>query len=85
MSVMSILNQLLSLYGQPTPAALEGNNICFRSPYSAADPPEILFHQIEECAEIALFGRNPYTNCQLIITMIRLLLTTSLYLWPFEE
>jgi hypothetical protein len=80
MSVMSILDQLSSLYGQPTPTALEGKDTRFCSPYSSANPPEILFHQIEECAEIALLGHDPYTNWQLINNVIRLLLTTGLYL-----
>jgi hypothetical protein len=85
MRVMSILYQLTSLYGQPTPATLEGRDTHFCSPYSAADPPEILFCRIEECDEIALLGRDPYTDRQLINDAIRLLLTTGLYLWPFEE
>jgi hypothetical protein len=85
MMVMSILDQLLDLYGKPTPAALEGNDTRFRSPYLVADPPKLIFHWIEECAKISLLGRNPYTNRQLINNAIRLLLTTGLYLWPFEE
>jgi hypothetical protein len=62
MTAMSILDQLSDLYGKPTPAALEGNNTRFRSPYLAADPPKLLFHRIEECAKIALLGHNTYTN-----------------------
>jgi hypothetical protein len=85
MSVMSILGQLSSLYVQPTPAVLDGNDTRFCSPYSVADLPEILFRRIEECTEIALLGLNPYTNRQLMNNAIRLLLTTGLYLRPFEE
>ncbi len=75
----------MSNYGKPTPAALEGNDKTLRHPYSAADPPEFLFRLIKECAEIALFGRDPYTDCQLINNAICLLLTTGLYLRPFKE
>ncbi len=82
---MSILNQLSDLYGKPTPAALEGKDAAFHHPYLAANPPKLLFHQIKECAKIALLGRDPYTNQQLINNAIRLLLTTGLHLWPFEE
>jgi hypothetical protein len=85
MSVMSIFDQLLNNYGKATPAVLDGNDTRFRSPCLAADPPKLLFCWIEECAEIALLGHNPYTNRQLINNAIRLLLTTGLYLWPFEE
>jgi hypothetical protein len=85
MLVMSILDQLSSNHGKPTPATLEGNDNTFRRPYSTADPPELLFHRIEECAEIALLRRNPYTDCQLINKMICLLLTTGLYLRPLKN
>jgi hypothetical protein len=85
MSVMSILDQLSNNYGNPIPAALDGSNTRFRSPYLVADPPERLFRQIEECAKIALLGHNPYTDRQLINNAIRLLLTMGLYLCPFEQ
>jgi len=78
MRVIDILDQLSLIYGQPTAAALEANDHIFRSPTSAADAPEVLFRRIEECAEKALLGQNPYTDKQLITNMIRLLLTTGL-------
>jgi hypothetical protein len=72
MLVMSILDQLSSNFSKPTPAALEGNDNMFHRPYSATDPPELLFGWIEECAEIPLLGRDPYTDRQLINNAIRL-------------
>jgi hypothetical protein len=45
----------------------------------------VLFHRIQDCTEIALLSRNPYTDRQLINNTIRLLLTTGLYLRPFED
>jgi hypothetical protein len=74
---MSILDQLLDLYGKPTPSTLEGNDTAFRHFYSVADAPKLLFLQIEECAKIAPLGCNPYTDWQLINNAIRLLLTTG--------
>ncbi len=62
-----------------------GNDAAFHRPYSAANPPKLLFRQIKECAKIALLGRDPYTDGQLINNAIRLLLTTGLYLRPFKE
>ncbi len=50
-----------------------------------ADAPEVLFRRIEDCAEIAILGRNPYTDRQLLQNLIRLLLTTGLYVRAFEE
>jgi len=67
---VTILDQLSSVYGKPTSAALEANNTLFRSPYSAADAPEVLFRRIEDCAEIATLGDNPYTDKQLILMAV---------------
>jgi hypothetical protein len=85
MSTLVILDQLSELYGHPTPAVLKQNDKIFRSPYSAANPLEVLFRQIQDCTKIALLGRNPYTDRQLINNTIRLLLTMGLYLRPFED
>ncbi len=85
MRVIDILDQLSATYGHPTSAILAMNDAAFHSPYLAADAPEVLFHWIEECSEIAFLGPNCYTDCKLIKNAIRLLLTTGLYLQPFEE
>jgi hypothetical protein len=58
-----ILDQLSSIYGQPTPAALELNDITFCGPYSAANALKVLFRRIKDCAKIAILGQNPYTGC----------------------
>ena len=50
-----------------------------------ADAPEVLFRRIEECAEKALLGHNPYTDKQLITNTICLLLTTGLFIRAFED
>jgi hypothetical protein len=85
MRVIDILDQLSTTYGQPTPLALEANDHIFQSPMSAADPPQVLFRRIKECAKTALLGENPYTDKQLIMNMIRLLLTKGLYIRAFED
>jgi hypothetical protein len=85
MSVRDILDQLSSIYGQPTLAAMEINDTAFCGVYSAADAPKVLFRRIEDCAEIAILGRNPCTNRQLLQNAIHLLLTTGLYVRAFEE
>jgi hypothetical protein len=85
MAVQDILNQLSSIYGLPTLAAMDLNEITFRSLYLAADAPELLFCWIKDCANIAILGRNLYTDCQLINNAIRFLLTTSIYVQMFEE
>ena len=85
MTTVNILDQLSSVYGKPTAAALDANDTIFRSPYSADDAPEVLFRRIEECAEIAMLGDNPYTDRQLVVTAVHLLLTTGLYIRAFED
>jgi hypothetical protein len=85
MRVINILDQLSTIYGQPTPKVLETSNTVFHSPYSAANAPEVLFCRIEECAKMALLSRNPYTDCQLVMNTIRLLLMIRQYTWPFED
>ena len=85
MTTVTILDQLSSVYGKPTSAALDTNDTIFCSPYSAADAPEVLFRRIEDCAEIATLGDNPYTDKQLILTAVRHLLTTGLYIRAFED
>jgi hypothetical protein len=85
MRVIDILDHLSLIYGQPTPTALEANDHIFRSPTSAADAPKVLFRRIEECAETALLGQNPYTVKQVITNTIHLLLTTGLYIRAFED
>jgi hypothetical protein len=85
MRVIDILDQLSTIYGQPTTAVLEANNTVFRSPYPDADVHEVLFRCIKECAKTALLGCNPYTDWQLVMNAIHLLLRTRLYTRPFED
>jgi hypothetical protein len=85
MSVQENLDQLSNIYGQLTLAAMELNDLAFRSQYSAADAPEVLFRRIKNCAKIAILGQNPYTDRQLINNVTRLLLTAGLYQRPFKE
>jgi hypothetical protein len=85
MSVQEILDQLYNIYSQPTLAAMELNNVAFRSQYYAANAPKVFFRHNKNCAKIAMLGQNPYTDCQLINNAIRLLLTTGLYQRSFEE
>jgi hypothetical protein len=85
MRVQDILDQLSNIQGQPTPTVLEINAATFRGQYSAADAPEVPFWRIKDCAKVALLGRNPYMDGQLINNMIRLLLTNGLNDRPFKE
>ncbi len=77
--MINILYQHNNIYGKPNSAALKLNDKFFRSPFLVADAPKVLFHQIEDCAEVALLGKNPYTDKQLVQRAICLKLGTGLY------
>jgi hypothetical protein len=59
MKVIDILDQLNNIYGKPTSTALEANDNIFHSPYLVADAPKVLTRQMEDCAKVALLGKNP--------------------------
>jgi hypothetical protein len=48
MTVQDILEQLSLIYGQPTLAAMELNDVMLRSNYSAANAPEVLFQELRQ-------------------------------------
>ncbi len=85
MQVINILDQLNTIYGQPTPAVLKTNNTVFCSPYLTANAPEVHFRRIKECAKMALLSRNLYTDCQPVTNAIHLLLMTGLYNQPSKD
>ncbi len=74
MSIQEILTQLETAYGKPTPMALHNNDFLFRSPMATNDAPELLFYRIEQCKEIATLAGDPYTQMQIINTVVRILM-----------
>jgi hypothetical protein len=74
MSIQEILTQLETAYGKPTPMALHNNDLLFRSPMATNDAPEMLFYRIEQCQENATLAGDPYTQMQIINTVVRILM-----------
>jgi hypothetical protein len=74
MSIQEILTQLETAYGKPTPMALHNSDLLFRSPMATNDAPELLFYRIEQCQEIATLAGDPYTQMQIINTVVRILM-----------
>ena len=72
MSIMNVLDQLEMTYGKLEAMTLSANNTLFRSTFNPNDALESLFHQIEQCQEIAVIARNPYSNVQVINNAVRL-------------
>ncbi len=83
MSIQEILTQLEMAYGKPTPMALHNNDLLFRSPMATNDVPELLFYRIEQCQEIATLAGDPYTQMQIINTVVRLLMQAQVL--PLKE
>ncbi len=67
MEIRTMLDQLSSTYGLPTPTAFEMNDNEFCRAYSLAHAPEVLIRCIENCAEVAIIGGNPYTDRQIVM------------------
>ena len=79
MSIMDMLDQLETMYNKPNAMTLFANNTLFRSTFSPNDAPKALFHCIEQCQEIAVLARDPYSGVQLINNAIRLLMQASIF------
>jgi hypothetical protein len=80
MSIQETLTQLETAYGKPTPMALHNINLLFRSPMATNDAPELLFYRIEQCQEIATLAGDPYTQMQIINTVVRILMQAQVLL-----
>ena len=83
MSVLDILNQLQETYGKPSMMTLFTNETLYRSPMVPTDLPKMLFYRIEQCQEIQIIGKVPFTTEQVIANAIRLLIGSSLL--PHKE
>jgi hypothetical protein len=83
MSIRETLNQLKSTYGKLDTMMLLANNTLFCSPFNPIDAPEALFYRIEECQEIQVLARDPYSDMQVINNAVRLLMQVSIF--PLNE
>jgi hypothetical protein len=54
-----IFEQLMTMYGKPTPDAMRQNNLTFLSPYNPKDLPELLSKHCADCQEIAVIAKVP--------------------------
>jgi hypothetical protein len=83
MSIIDILDQLDSTYGKPDTITLLHNNTLFRSAFNPTDAPESLFYRIEQCQEIQVLARDPYSNMKIINNTVRLLMQANIF--PLKE
>ena len=80
-----IFNQLMLMYGKPTPDAMRQNNLNFLAPYNPQEPPEILFRRCTDCQEIAIIAKVPYTPDHLLMNVVDLLHRCGLYTRNLED
>jgi hypothetical protein len=85
MLLNDIFDQMMKMYGRPTPNAVRQNMMTFLSPYNPQDPPEILFKCCTNYQEVAIVANVKFTNEQLLMNVINLLTRYSLYQQDLED
>ena len=83
MSIIDIIDQLNTTYGKPDTITLLHNDTLFRSAFNPEDAPELLFYRIEQCQEIQVLGRDPYSDTQIINNTVRLWMQENIF--PLKE
>jgi hypothetical protein len=83
MSVQLILTQLETSFGKPSNALMWNNVKLFRLYFNPNDAIELLFLRVEQCQEVAIMARNPYSDTQLIRNTVHLLLQSVIF--PMKE
>ena len=69
MSIREMLNQPEGTYGKQDTMTLFANDTLFRSPFNPVDAPEAFFYRSEQCQEIQVLARDPYSDMQ-VSTML---------------
>ena len=59
------------------------NDTHFRRVFNPTDAPEPLFYRIEQCQEIQVLARDPYSDTQIINNAVRLLMQANIF--PLKE
>ena len=67
MSVLDILTQRQDSYGKPNMMTNFRNETLYRSQMAPSDSSEVLFHRIEQCQEVQIIGKVPFTTEQIIV------------------
>jgi hypothetical protein len=83
MSIQLILAQLETLYSKPMANIIWNNNCLFTSKFNPLDAPEMLFHRIKQCQEVAIIGATLYMAAQLVNNTMHFLLKSGIF--PMRE
>jgi hypothetical protein len=79
MSIQLILTQLETLYSKPAANIICNNIVLFTSEFNPLDAPEMLFHRIDQCQDVAIIEATPYMAVQLVNNMLHLLLKSGIF------
>jgi hypothetical protein len=79
MSIQMIMAQLEALYVKPAATILWKNNKSFSEDFSPTNAPELSFHCVKQCQEVAIIADTPYTGVQLILNTMLLLLIFGIF------
>ena len=79
MAIRDIIVQLNTNYGVPDAMVMHNNDKLFRSPFSATEAPEMLFHRLEQCQEVQTIGQDPYTETHIINVAVRILMQSGMF------
>jgi hypothetical protein len=79
MTIREIIVQLTTNYGVPDAMVMFNNDKLFRSPFPATEPPEMLFHRLEQCQEVQTIGQDPYTETHIINVAVRILMQSGMF------
>ena len=79
MSIREIIVQLTTNYGVPDAMVMHNNDLLFRSPFPATEPPEMLFHRLEQCQEVQTIGQDPYSATHIMNVAVRILMQSGMF------
>jgi hypothetical protein len=86
MGIQLILTQWQNSFGQPSGVMMWNNNKLFKLDFSPNNAPESLFLKVEQCQEVTIIARNQYSNIQLFMNTMHLLLQSRIFLMKeFED
>jgi hypothetical protein len=83
MSTQLIIVQLETSYSKSMANIIQNSNVLFTSDFNPWDAPDMLFHRVEQCQEVAILGAMPYMAAQLVNNMMHLLLKSGIF--PMRE
>ena len=75
----TMLSYLFDQYGIISPQDLHDNNTKFYQQWDPSTPFEVLIAQIEDCAEFAQDGQQPFTDQQILNNAYQLVYRSGLY------